>query len=99
MIACRLEGIGTADRPRYHELMTKLRSAARGRIELESGFEFGLDASRISLAETAEWMSLERLCCPFLTLELSTSGESDGWTLRLTGPDGVKPLLLAEFPG
>lgn len=43
-------------------------------------------------------MAMERLCCPFLTLQLSAAGSEADWLLKLTGPDGVKPLLQAEFP-
>lgn len=43
-------------------------------------------------------IGMERRCCPFLTLQLSASGNDAYWLLTLTGPEGVKPLLRAEFP-
>jgi hypothetical protein len=52
----------------------------------------------MSLTELAEWMTMERLCCPFLTLQISASGNQPDWLLTLTGPEGTKPLLDAEFP-
>jgi hypothetical protein len=42
---------------------------------------------------------MERLCCPFLTFQLEASGSQIDWTLKLTGPRGVKQLLRFEFGG
>jgi hypothetical protein len=61
-------------------------------------YSFTPDRTAISLTEAAEWMNMERLCCPFLTLQLSAGGGQGNWRLTLTGPKGVKPLLEAEFP-
>jgi hypothetical protein len=63
-----------------------------GRSELPDGYAFKLDSKTISLPEVAEWISMERLCCPFLTLQLSASGDQVDWLLKLTGPKGAKPL-------
>jgi hypothetical protein len=98
VFACNLKAISAAERPRYNDLMKRLRIAARDRSELPDGYAFKLDSKTISLPEVAEWISMERLCCPFLTLQLSASGDQTDWLLKLTGPKGVKPLLQAEFP-
>ena len=98
VFACNLKTISTTERPRYNDLVKRLRSATRDRRELPDGYAFKLDSKAISLREVAEWISMERLCCPFLTLQLSASGDQVDWLLNLTGPKGVKPLLQAEFP-
>lgn len=98
VFACNLKAISAAERPRYNDLTKRLRNAARNRSELPDGYAFKLDSKTISLPEVAEWISMERLCCPFLTLQLSASGDQADWLLKLTGPAGVKPLLQAEFP-
>ena len=98
VIACNLKAIAATERPRYNELMKRLRSAVRDRSELPDGYVFKLSGNSMPLPEVAEWISLERLCCPFLTFQLSTSGDQSDWLLKLTGPAGVKPLLKAEFP-
>ncbi len=96
--ACNLKAISAADRPRYSDLTKRLRAAVRARSELRDGYSFKLNTKGVSLPEVAEWIGLERLCCPFLTFQLSASGNDPHWFLNLTGPDGVKPLLEAEFP-
>jgi hypothetical protein len=98
VIACNLKAISAAERPRYNHLMKRLRLAVRYRSELRDGYSFDLNGKAISLIEAAEWIGMERLCCPFLTLQLSASGNHADWILKLTGPPDVKALLEAEFP-
>ena len=96
-LACDLSAISATDRPRYSDLVTRVRVAIQGRTEILDGYVFKLDSQAINLPEVAEWISMERLCCPFLTLQLSASGNQKHWVLTLTGPEGVKTLLDAEF--
>jgi hypothetical protein len=98
VFACNLKAISAAERPRYNELVKRVREAMRDRTEISNGYAFKLDSKTITLPEAAEWISMERLCCPFLTLQLSAAGNQTHWVLTLTGPEGVKPLLDAEFP-
>src|SRR5215217_6606124 len=43
VFACNLEAIRAGDRPRYHELVKRVRSAMRDRNELSKGYTFELD--------------------------------------------------------
>lgn len=98
LIACNLKAIGASERPHYNDLMKRLRAATRDRSELPDGYAFKLDGKAINLPEVAAWISMERRCCPFLTFQLSASGDKANWLLKLTGPEGVKTLLITEFP-
>jgi hypothetical protein len=98
VFACNLKAINAAERPRYNKLVKHVREAMRDRTEISNGYAFKLDSNAITLPEAAEWISMERLCCAFLTLQLSAAGNQADWVLTLTGPEGVKPLLDAEFP-
>jgi hypothetical protein len=95
-LACNPKAIAATDRPRYNELMTRLRNAVRNRREVPDGYAYQLESKAIALTEVAEWITLERLCCPFLTFDLQVAGE--GTHLMLRGPDGVKAILQEEFP-
>ncbi len=95
---CNLGVILVEQRPRYRELVRRLRQAILRRDETTDGYRFELDATAISLVEAAEWVTMERLCCPFLTLELSAWGGEGNWRLTITGPEDAKPLIEAEFP-
>jgi hypothetical protein len=95
-VACRLAAL--PDPRRYRTLSGKLRSALSGSAELPDGYSYSLHGEQLSLAELGEWISLERLCCPFLNFELTVSGADPLWWLTLTGPEGTKAILEREFP-
>jgi len=96
ILACNIQAIGAVQRPRYHDLVSRLRAAIRDRRELPDGYEYSLDSAKIKLPEVSEWISLERLCCPFLIFQLE--GASEVSHLSMGGPDGVKAILQQEFP-
>jgi len=96
--ACNVSAISATDRPRYSDLLKRVRVAIQDRTEILGGYVFKLDSQTVALPEVAEWINMERLCCPFLILQLSATGNQKHWVLTLTGPEGVKHLLEAEFP-
>ena len=93
-LACNLDAISAAERPRYSALAKRVKDATSERHELSNGYRFVLRPV-ISLPEVAEWVSFERLCCPFLSFQLEVSGL---WHLQLTGPEGAKAILNEAFP-
>ena len=95
-LACNLGAISAADRPRYRDLVKRLHAAIQIQNELSDGYSYALDTQIISLPEIAEWITLERLCCPFLIFRLEVQESASALTLR--GPDGVKAILREEFP-
>jgi hypothetical protein len=96
-LACNLSAIAATDRPRYSQLVGSLRAAIRASSDLADGFTYDLDESVISLPALAEWITMERLCCPFLTFQIDVKRTGDT-QLTLRGPDGVKAILRDEFP-
>jgi hypothetical protein len=96
-LACDLKAISTADRPRYNDLVRRLRVAVQDRRELSDGYSYNLDTKKITLPEVAEWITMERRCCPFLTFQLDVNGSGDS-ELTLRGPAGAKAILNEEFP-
>ena len=98
VIACNLKAISSAERPSYNDLIKQLRSAVQKRNELTNGYAYIVDGRRIGLKDVAEWITMERLCCPFLGFQLSITSDHGDYSLALTGPEGVKALLQEEFP-
>ena len=96
-IACNMKAISVTERPRYNDLIKRLRIAVQDRSELSDGSAYILDTKKISLPEVAEWITMERLCCPFLTFQLDVQGNRDS-RLTLRGPVGAKAILREEFP-
>jgi hypothetical protein len=95
VLACNIKAISVAESPRYNALISRLRSAMRDRRELPDGYRYTLDSETISLPEIAEWITMERLCCPFLSFQLEVVGGDT--RLGMRGPDGAKAILEVEF--
>ena len=47
----------------------------------------------------AEFIALERLCCPFLNFGLEIKAEGGPVWLRLSGREGVKAFIREEISG
>jgi hypothetical protein len=88
--------IDAGRRAHYTGLVNRLRLAVYDPNELPDGYVFRLHSDAMSLPEVAEWITLERLCCPFLTFGLEVSGDGEA-RLTLRGPSGVKDILREEF--
>src|SRR5580698_8783909 len=97
VLACNIQAISAVERPRYNDLVSRLRAAMRDRRELADGYSYSLDPAKITLPEVSEWITLERLCCPFLIFQLEVAGEVSRLAMR--GPSGAKAVLREEFPG
>lgn len=65
--------------------------------ELENGYEFRFAPDVI--VELAQFISLEKLCCPFLHFVVEVAEESGPVWLRLTGREGVKAFIREEISG
>ena len=95
--ACDLHALTAAERLRHRELLQRLRPSARHISELANGYQFHLNSGDISFREAAEWVDLERRCCPFLAFQLQIAGGQSGIVLEVTGPEGVKLFIDAEL--
>ena len=80
----------------YQSLSLRLQAGILEHHELADGYVFTLDEGSIPFADAAKWVDMERLCCPFLTLELQVSGTGN-CLLKLRGPDGIKAIIEHEL--
>ena len=92
-LACDLDAISAGDRPRYNELRKMLATSAVGKRELADGIAVQISTERMTLAQLAEWISLERKCCPFFEFKIEVAPASGPVWLSLTGRPGVKEFL------
>lgn len=49
------------------------------------------------MRKAAEFITLERLCCPFLSFQLAVAEEKGPLWITLTGPEGVNDFLRLEL--
>src|SRR5262245_57910679 len=94
---CDLAAMNAEQRVRYRHVTQQMHAATPVIEECADGYmlRFGMDASLCLLV--AEFMTLERLCCPFLDLTLELVREGGPMQLKLTGREGVKQFLRAEL--
>jgi hypothetical protein len=96
-LVCVVDAIPQAERAAHVALVARLFHERQEQRDLPNGYAFRFTPD--SLADLAQFVSKERLCCPFLTFEITVPGADDSLWLRLTGPDGVREFLAAELPG
>jgi hypothetical protein len=95
--ACNMHAIEPAMRPKHLETAGALFRAVKSIRELPNGYAFQLPNESDLLLKVAEFISLERLCCPFFGFTLEIEPEGGSLWLQLTGREGVKPFIRAEL--
>jgi hypothetical protein len=97
VLTCNINGIPLQERARYGQLVEVLRHAIQKRRELPDGYAFQMDTKQIGTDQLAEWIELERKCCPFFRFEIRWTSQNGAVWLNLSGPEGVKEFILDEF--
>jgi hypothetical protein len=94
---CNVKALTPEERVRHKQLGEKLMAARKEIVETEKGYEFQYSPADISLAELAEWVGAESKCCPFFDFHIDLEREGKLLCLRLTGEEGIKAFIRAEF--
>jgi hypothetical protein len=89
--ACNFGAFDAEERQRYGRARQAIRVATRETRELADGYRLGLGIASETFLTAAEWIVLERRCCPFLSFSLELKDNSDVW-LSVSGPEGVQSL-------
>jgi len=98
-IACRLDALTPAERTRQAALRHEVTAAVAGIDEMADGYRLRFADDPAVLGRLAEWIPLERRCCPFLSFEIVWPAGAVGPALVLRGRPGVKEFLAAEIAG
>ncbi len=99
VIACDMTAIPADQRGQHEAKVKSLFGAVKEGQELPNGYAFRLPTTSAMLLNAAEFIANERLCCPFFNLALEVEPHGGPFWLRLTGGEGVKEFIKAEFPG
>jgi uncharacterized protein HemX len=94
---CNIKALTPEERARHKQLSEKLLAARKAIVETEKGYEFQYSPADVSLAELAEWVAAESKCCPFFDFHIDLEREGKLVCLRLTGEEGIKAFIRAEF--
>jgi hypothetical protein len=96
-IACQLGVFSADERRRYQGLRAEIDAAVTRMVEADNGYVFHLPGDDATLARVAEWIALERRCCPFFEFTVSMGGSDPSIRVALTGCPEVKRFLAAEL--
>ena|SRR5262249_33251019 len=94
--ACDMTAIAPDKRNGHKATTEKLFRAVQEIRELTNGYCFRLPNESGILVTAAEFITLEQLCCPFFRFSVQVEPKEAVW-LSLTGPQGVKPFIIAEI--
>ena len=94
---CNTRALTPAERARHAQLGEKMDAARKAVVETENGYEFQYTPARLSIGELAEWVAQESKCCPFFDFHIDFEEQGHLLCLRLTGDEGVKAFIRAEF--
>ncbi|OLD83645.1 MAG: hypothetical protein AUF67_00320 [Acidobacteria bacterium 13_1_20CM_58_21] len=94
---CNTKALNPAERARHQQLGERLQALRKEIAETARGYEFQYRPTDISLAELAEWVGAESKCCPFFDFHIDVEREGKLLCLRLTGEEGIKAFIRAEF--
>lgn len=94
-IACNLSAFSPDERRRYDALRSRIASAIQDVQSTDRGFRLRVDTV-IPPPEIAEWIALERRCCPFMDVSVAIKRDDTTW-VELSGSRAVRDFLHEEF--
>ena len=98
-IACDMSVLSPAQRQAHLENSRELFANVQAIRELPDGYEFQLADDPNAVVKVAEFVTLEKLCCPFLNFVINVEAEGGPVTLRLTGREGLRILCAKRSAG
>jgi hypothetical protein len=96
-LACNMNVFTPGERENHIHNTLQLFKTVQEIREAENGYEFLFPSKTEMVAKLAEFISNERLCCPFLEFTLQVATENEPIFLILTGPEGTQEFLREEF--
>jgi hypothetical protein len=100
VLACDLTALPPGGKERLAALSEDLFGRAQQARSLPDGLELGYQqASAGTIAQLAEFIALDRLCCPFIRHGLFVEPDTGSTWLHLSGGDGVKRVIASDVLG
>ena len=96
-LACDFSGMDAAQKTRHQDVRRRVLATMEDISELENGYTIHFPFEAELFLALAEFITLERLCCPFFNFAMELEARSGPLRLRLTGPEGVKEFLKTEL--
>jgi hypothetical protein len=98
-LACNMDVFTPVQRENHIQTTMQLMQGLQSVEELKNGYKLIFPNETVFISKIAEFISNERLCCPFLEFNLNIRSNSEPISLSLIGPAGTHEFLQAEFNG
>ena len=98
-LVCNMNVFTSEQHDSHIENTTQLMQAVQQIQEIENGYQFTFSGETELITKIAEFISKERLCCPFLNFTLRVNSSMEPVSLSLAGPKGTQEFLRLEFSG
>lgn len=98
-LVCNMDVFTPTQREAHLRTTAELIEAVYNVQAVENGYEFHFPNKTELISKIAEFISNERLCCPFLKFTLNVVSSEEPLSFALTGPIGTQEFLRAEFNG
>jgi hypothetical protein len=97
-LVCTPDALNADERRRYDQVRGQLAAFQQGIDEFPDGYGLRFPGKAAVLRLLAEFITLERRCCPFLDFTLEVPAGGADVTLRLSGRTaGTKDFLRQEM--
>jgi hypothetical protein len=94
---CNVKALSPAERASHKKLTDRLIAVRTEIVEMDKGYEFQFSPFTMPLAELADWVAAEGKCCPFFDFHIDLEREGQLLCLQLTGEEGIKAFIRAQF--
>jgi hypothetical protein len=95
--ACNMNALTPVERVRHGVNTAKLMKNLQGIQEEANGYSLRFAKETRNIQQIAEFISFERLCCPFFDFVVQVRAEAESVELQISGPEGVKDFIRSEF--
>ncbi len=95
--ACDMFALTPEERVLHGEASERLFADVQEVRETSNGYAFRLPQESATLPKIAEFITYERLCCPFFAFNVEVEPQGGAIWLGLSGEEGIKPFVIAEL--
>ncbi|MEO8610139.1 MAG: hypothetical protein ABI690_19750 [Chloroflexota bacterium] len=99
VFACDMYALTPEQRDHHGTASKALFADVQDVRETANGYAFRLPEESTTLSRIADFITYERLCCPFFTFNVEVEPQGGPIWIGLAGEEGAKAFVIAELGG
>src|SRR5215467_8903509 len=96
-LSCDLTVLSRDQRRRHSELTLFVLGKHLVINDLPNGYQFDFKNEPDTFLKIAEWIPLEKACCPFFSFSIEVEGRDDPVRLSVKGPPGSREIMRSAL--